>query len=188
MLSPGQLASAFAVYWQELERCRASRTYWALLHVTVCVPDICAALESDNGETSRARYVSWADRYLPDQLLSGDERYRMRCKVLHQGRASTGQPGRYTGFSFAQPAFNGQVDHRRIEGTTLILDVGELSKEAQAGAEGWFRTLEAAPISEPAINVERNLSSLVQVRQKLLPQKLNDVFGISIPPVINRTS
>src|SRR5688572_6289739 len=118
VLKPGDLA-AFATYWQEMDRCRASKTYWSLLHVTVCIPDICAALEADDGETTKFRYIQWADRYLREPLLSGEELYRMRCKVLHQGRAALDQPGaRYTGFSFAEPAITGEIDHLRVDGTT----------------------------------------------------------------------
>ena len=49
MLTPGSLDSAFQIYWDEMDRCRAARTYWALLHVTICLPDICAALERRTG-------------------------------------------------------------------------------------------------------------------------------------------
>jgi hypothetical protein len=184
VLAPGQLASTFTVYWREMERCRQSKAYWALLHVTVCIPDICAALESPDGEANRSRYITWSDKYLPDPLLSGAERYRMRCTVLHQGRAALGQPGRYTGFSFAQPASTGQVDHRRVQGSTLILDVGELSKEAEAGVGRWITALESALSSAPALNVHTHLGSVVQVRQFLLPARI-DVFE---PTIINRTS
>jgi hypothetical protein len=184
LLVPGQLASAFAVYWKEMQRCRQSKTHWALLHVTVCIPDICGALESDDGKATGDRYTLWSETYLPDTLLSGAERYRMRCRVLHQGRAGLEQSGRYTGFSFSQPASTGQVDHRRVQGSTLILDVGELSKEVEAGAKRWIAAVESAPATVPAVNVEKHLPSLVQVRQFLLPARIDDFE----PTIINRTS
>lgn len=148
-----------------MERCRKGGAFWSLLHVTVCLPDICAAVQSNNGETSGALYAAWCDQYLVDPMLFGVERYRMRCKVLHQGRASTGQPGRYTGFSFGQPAANGQVDHRRVRGSTLILNVGSLSNEVRAGGQAWIVRLEAFPSSAEALNTKANLPSLVRVRQ-----------------------
>src|SRR2546428_8678746 len=116
MLKLGELDNAFQTYWSDMERCRKGRAYWSLLHVTVCLPDICAALQSSDARTSGRRYIDWCDRHLADAALSGEERYWMRCKVLHEGRASTGNPGRYSGFAFTQPAPNGQVDHRRVEG------------------------------------------------------------------------
>jgi hypothetical protein len=47
--TPEELEKAFAVYFDEIERCRRAGAYWALLHVVVALPDICAALESENG-------------------------------------------------------------------------------------------------------------------------------------------
>ena len=88
MLTPGSPGQAFSAYWQDMDRCRNARAFWSLLHVTICLPDICAALQSENGETKGARYISWCDKYLLNPMLSGSERYQMRCKVLHQGRAS----------------------------------------------------------------------------------------------------
>lgn len=187
MLKPGLLGQAFAIYWDDMERCRAGGAYWSLLHVTVCLPDICAALQSDNGDTRPALYKAWCNDHLPDPMLSGAERYRMRCTVLHQGRASTGQPGRYTGFAFTQPASTGQVYHRRVDGKTLALDVGLLAQEVRSGVDRWIGHVEARPTSREATNVERNLPSLVRVRQFVVPVTPGTV-SISIPTIINRTS
>jgi hypothetical protein len=187
MLTPGLLDPAFRIYWDEMDRCRSARAYWALLHVTVCLPDICAALQSANGETKGSLYVAWSDQYLVDPVLSGSECWQMRCKVLHQGRSSIAAQGRYAGFSFAQPAANGQVDHKRLEGTTLVLDVGMLAGEMRAGVERWIRDLELHPSSDVAANTQRNLPSLIQVRQFPLPP----IPGVPLPltpTIINRSS
>ena len=178
MLTPGEFFAAFTTYWSDMERCRKAGAYWSLLHVTVCLPDICAALEANDGETSRSRYVSWCERYLPDPLLSGAERYRMRCKVLHQGRATTDEPGsRYVGFSFGQPSATGEVDHMRADGTALNLDVGVLSEEVRAGVARWIQYLETNPGSAEAANTLQNLPTLVQVRELPFPLPLSRGSG-----------
>lgn len=187
VLISGQLGAAFGIYWEEMERCRKGKAYWALLHVTVCLPDICAALQSSNGGTNGHLYATWADLYLPDPWLTGAERWSMRCKVLHEGRARLGPHGRYSGFSFAQPAITGQVDHKRLAGKTLVLDVGMLAQEVKAGVERWITHLETNPASIQARNAERHLESLVRVRQFPLPP------AHGAPPTlplitINRTS
>ena len=163
MLMPGQMTAAFQPYWDEIDRCRQAKTYSSLLHVTVCLPDICAALESQNGETSAQLYKAWCDKYLTHPNFLSAERYRMRCKVLHQGRAATDQAGRYTGFAFGQPSDTGHADHMRIEANVLHLDVGELSRETKSAIESWIRALEANATSPEATNVERNITSLVRV-------------------------
>jgi len=165
MSKPGKLATAIKPYWEDMERCRQAKAYWSLLHVVACLPDICAALESDNGEATRQRYIDWCEKHFADSILSGDERYRMRCKVLHQGRASTDRPGRYAGFAFGQPADTGVVDHMRVEAGTLHLDVGKLACETRMSVEAWIQWLEANPASAKALNVERNLPSLVRVNR-----------------------
>ena len=166
MLTIGKLDQTFQIYWTDMELCRAGKAFWSLLHVTVCLPDICSALEAPDAKTSPRRYMDWCELYLKDGLLSGEERYAMRCKVLHEGRASIGGSARYSGFGFTQPAANGQVDHRRVEGKTLILDVGKLTLEYEAGVRGWIQALEANPGRNDAANVEKNLQTIVQVRQK----------------------
>src|SRR5438128_1754411 len=138
-----QLAAAFKTYWDDMEKCRAAKAYWSLLHVTICLPDICAALQWPDAETTRARYIAWAEQFLHDPILTGAERYRMRCKVLHQGRARTNQPGRYSGFAFGQPSETGEVDHNRVDGSILHLDVGKLADETKAGVERWIAEITA---------------------------------------------
>jgi len=169
MLTKGQLAKAFQPYWDDMKRCRKAGAYWLLLHVVVCLPDICAALESGNGEATRQRYEDWCNKHLSHQQLSGPERYRMRCKVPHQGRAATDQPGRYASFAFGQPSDTGVVDHMRVEAGTLHMDVGELAREAQGLVESWIRRLEANPQAAEAVNVEKNLPSLVRITQHNIP-------------------
>ena len=184
MLAPNALRNAFRIYWNEMDRCISGRAYWALLHVTVCLPDICAALQSDDGETRKPRYIDWCDAYLQSPFLTGAERYRMRCKVLHQGRAATDEPsGRYVGFSFGQPAANGQVDHNRVDNhaKALNLDVGCLAREVREGVERWIDHIEANRNTPAAVNVERNLPALVQVREiKLLTTTAQ--YGV-VPPL-----
>jgi hypothetical protein len=75
MLTPGELDNVFQMYWDDMERCRTGRAYWSLLHVTVCLPDICAALESVDGRTLGRLYIAWCDTYLSDALLTAEERY-----------------------------------------------------------------------------------------------------------------
>ena len=171
MLQAGDLNRAFETYWNEMHQCRTAKAYWALLHVTVCIPDICAALESQNGEATPASYKAWCGQYLIDPLLSASERYRIRCKILHQGRATTDQPSRYTAFAFGQPSETGEVDHKRVIETVLHLDVGELAREMKSAVEEWIRTIEERSSSAAAMNVERNLQSLVRVKRTVVRPK-----------------
>jgi len=172
MLQTGNLDEVFQTYWGDMEKCRQAKAYWSLLHVTICLPHICVALQSEDGEAKKKMYIAWCDRYFSNPYLTGSERYRMRCKVLHQGRAKTNQLGRYRAFTFGQSAQSGAVDHMRVDGYTLHIDVGELATETRGAVEGWIRELEARPTSVEALNVSRNLPLLVTVTPFVVTQAL----------------
>jgi len=168
-MNPGEINKAFEAYWTEIDVCRKAKAFWALLHITVCLPDICAALESDGGEATGKLYIKWCDKYLPSTALSGEERYSMRCTVLHQGCSFLRQPARYRGFAFGQPSQSGAIDHNRVEGTVLHLDVGELATEMKHGVQKWINDIEADK-GRVSKNGERNLNSLVRVRVERAPR------------------
>ncbi len=159
----GALANAFQLYWDDMEKCRQAKAFWSLLHVTVCLPDICAALESADGKATGDRYIAWCDKHLAQPKLTGAERRTLRNKVLHQGRAATDKPGRYTRFAFGQPSDAGEVDHMRVVSGTLHLDVGELARETWKGVQAWISEIRANPRSVEAKNAKENLPKLVRV-------------------------
>ena len=163
VLKPGQLDHALQPYWHEMRTCRQHRAYWALLHVTVCLPDICSALESESGRAKRKKYENWCERYLTHPKLSAAERYDMRCLVLHEGRTETREPARYERYSFGQPTYAGQADHMRVEERTLHIDVDRLSQEVQNAAGRWIEEMEAESSGHRGEYVAANLSSLVRV-------------------------
>jgi len=92
----------------------------------------------------------------------------MRCKLLHQGRASRDRRGRYSGFSFGQPSGDGVVDHLRVERRVLHLDVDELLKETKDAVERWIKSLETNPLGRKARDVEKHLKSLVKVKPAVI--------------------
>lgn len=146
------------------------RAHWALLHVTVCLPDICAALESDDGTTRKSLYVDWCHRYVADQQLSGEELYGIRCKVLHEGQATAKDSPRYGGYAYAEPASLFEAYHKQVElqqdGTQqLVLDVTELSRDVERGVNTWIQHLEANPASPEAVNTQRHIPFLVRTRK-----------------------
>src|SRR5690349_8935694 len=84
-----ELEAAFKTYFDEMERCERAECFWALLHLVVVMPDICAALEHDKGDTSGesgARYENWCGRYWPPSTITAKRRWEIRCALLHQGR------------------------------------------------------------------------------------------------------
>jgi hypothetical protein len=53
------------------------------------VPDICAALASEDGRSTKERYGDWCNAYLIGRnfgVVTAEDLYSIRCGVLHQGR------------------------------------------------------------------------------------------------------
>jgi hypothetical protein len=169
MLKKGDLSTAFKVYWDDAERCREAKAYWCLLHVTACLPDVCAALQSRNGKADSEKYKKWSDKYFKQDALTGVERYEIRCKVLHQGRARASKKGRYTRFAFGQPGASGTVDHLRVDGRSLHIDVAKLYSETRQAMREWIVELESNPTSAKANYAAKNLPLLVHVSNQRVP-------------------
>jgi len=165
-----QLKARFAVYTEQIPRLRNADAYWALLHYIVIFPDICGALESANGEATGPRYKDWATRYIATELLSGDEWYEIRCKVLHQG-ITIGEK-RYSNYKFVStPDSNGNVVHRSVFNDVMVLDVRYMADEMLQGLDRWFEDISNKTNPVQTQNVERNINSLATV------QSSNDALG-----------
>ncbi len=72
--------------------------YYAALAMALAIPDICGWIEDPNS-TSKARYISWFERYLQSKyvrqatanmpehtFLTSSDCYALRCAFLHEGR------------------------------------------------------------------------------------------------------
>ena len=83
------------VFLDSVESALTDHNWHAALAVALILPDICAKLEAPSS-TSRDRYVSWFNAYLkpkyvaevrgqPEEFLSGEDLYALRCAYLHEG-------------------------------------------------------------------------------------------------------
>ena len=170
-----QLEEAFATYFEEIERCKAAQCYWSLLHLLVILPDICAALESDDGETNDGRYRHWCKRYFgPDKDLTPEDRYAVRCGLLHQGRTVTDR-GRYGSYSFVQPTPTGCIFHRIVHDfgpehkPNFTLDVSRMAVETVQAIRSWFADLQTAQNAPRLQNVKQHVRWLAREGEKIMP-------------------
>jgi len=171
MLSQSVLESAFKVHFDEMDKCEQNKCCWALLHLVVVLPDICAALESDNGLTNGNLYKDWYRQHLTQiSKLNGEDWYSIRRGLLHRGTTLSDQ-GNYKSYSFSQPTPNGVVVHRitfnQPSGSHLHLDVGELKKEILAAMRKWFQQLEQNSDSARSQNVSQHLAILARADNSL---------------------
>lgn len=62
------------------------------------IPDLCAALESCNGDTNGPKYRKWCDKYFIHKYkgnLSSMSLYKLRCSMLHQGSINVNQKNEF---------------------------------------------------------------------------------------------
>lgn len=144
MMTKGQLRSSFAVYAEEIGRCKKGGCYWSLLHLVLSLPDVCNTLEVDSRDAKQQnvgeRYRAWCRKYLATPDFDEEDWWDARNTVLHQGTTPTRPSARYSGFVFSPP---GGPGHRLVDLATnkLRLDVWSLADQLIVAMERWFDAL-----------------------------------------------
>jgi len=168
-MSFDELDQAFKAYFDEMDRCVAGGCYWALLHLSVILPDICAALESEDGQGKPDKYKNWCKRYLADEAMSASDWYALRCALLHQGQ-TTPDEGRYRSVSLSSPATAVRL-HKVIvpsEGN-ITLDMVRVAEDIRGSIARWRRDLESPAQANHLANLQRHLSTLAKEKPKTIP-------------------
>ena len=173
-----QLRNDFALYIEEIERCENAKCYWALLHVLLALPDVCATLETDPASAMPGvgdRYVDWCAAYLPKSpAVSGADRYQMRNALLHSGSTTAQNLGKkhhtdYEHFSYVDPeTFDVSVhDTTNQSSKVLNVHVAAMAAETKNALESWFNALQGDYIKMS--RVERNIGHLTRLQPKRIP-------------------
>jgi hypothetical protein len=171
-----EFEDGFAVHFDEISRCRRNECYWALLHVLVMLPDVCAALESENGQAHPDKYQPWCDQYFKDPMFTGADRYALRCVLLHQGRTAETW-GQYRSYSLVHRTPSG---HRLIAdfgtaGKNFTLDVDNLADETVLAIRAWFAALQRPANASRLRYARQHIRWLAREGTKTIP----DATGIT---------
>lgn len=139
-------------YLDQVRRAAQSELYFVTLGAALVIPDMCAALEADDGRTCRTRYETWFDRHMAPKYtvgpegtpsFSGEDCYGLRCAMLHQGRLEP-HKGEYKRIVFIEP--NPVIaGHNNVIGEMLNLDVVRFALDMVASAETWLAGAEHTP-------------------------------------------
>ncbi len=136
---------------EQIEKGLEAELYYLSLFVSLCIPDICGALESENGFAQPEKYKNWVSQYLvavrPDKYgdrLSADHIWQFRCALLHQGRTKHSK-GEYKRILFFEPGVEIPIRglHCCIVGTktedkSLVIDIRQFCSDIIAAAESWL--------------------------------------------------
>ena len=123
---------------EELKIAIYNKLFFLAINISLTIPDICAALESENGQTSGTKYKNWVDTYLSpkyDGFISGDDIYKIRCASLHQGKFDHDNP-RFEKIAFQIPE-EGLFFHNNIFGKTLQLNAGTFIADVIESYNEW---------------------------------------------------
>lgn len=135
--------------------------YLALFGV-LALPDICGALASDDGTTTRSKYKDWLRDNVPEQAGDVDEIYGLRCSLLHQGRALPHGSVFPIAFTFPPGGIHNlstEVGDQRVGWIAIDLFVDEVTR----GAERWLARYASTK------TVARNLEKFARLRPEGLP-------------------
>ncbi len=119
-------------YIQQIEKALTAQLWIMATVGALTLPDICGALPTPNGQATGQRYAKWFDQHVGtlgyNTALSGQDCYKLRCSLLHQGSAQ--HPKSHVGriLLFAPTKGTGTVHRVGMQFGTekcLVLDVNE---------------------------------------------------------------
>jgi hypothetical protein len=123
--------------FNEIERGLDAGVYHLSLGIALCIPDICAALQSDDGKTNGKKYKEWYNRYVGDKIvMTADDCYYFRCSFLHQG-STQHEKSQYGRIIFVEPNPMGVFHNNVLEGA-LNIDVRIFCRDLINSARQWL--------------------------------------------------
>ena len=133
---------------QQIDRAMAANLYYVALLAALSLPDICGAMESDDGEATRKKFIVWFDRWVGPRYVVGDAPsltgevcYYYRCSALHQGRAAHPRMG-YARILFVEPGAARLILHNNIINDVLNIDLRTFANDLLDGANAWLAQTE----------------------------------------------
>lgn len=116
----------------QIEASLGSGLYFLSLYTALTIPDIAGALSSENGAASGAKYAAWFEDWVRPRFfetvlasvrlehrqyvqpienpLTGEDCYRFRCSLLHQG-SSQHRKSPFSRIMFIEPGSTTDVFH-----------------------------------------------------------------------------
>lgn len=144
---------------KEIERAVDLEIYYLALAMALTLPDMCAALASSSGETTRDLYIEWYEENLANVLpwMTAKDCWKMRSAVLHQGK--TGHPHmQHPRVLFTLPNSKGvQISNNMVDGA-LNFYVPTFCRDVVGVTRAWLQA------NKDEENVVRNMPNMVQLR------------------------
>ena len=124
---------------KEMERVLDAGFHYFAIIVALTIPDICAALESEDGTTKGAKYRDWCEEWFLKSYpsVTSHDLYYMRCGVMHQG--NLGHPKmQYGRIIFTLPNAQGSKFHNNIIRDALNMDAETFCRDMVQSMSVWY--------------------------------------------------
>lgn len=117
------------------------KNWFGGLFLTLCLPDICGALENPN-ESVEVRYKRWfnanlAKLYMP--LFSAEDCYYFRCSCLHQGLDKHSKLS-HERIHFITPPPRNNIVHKNKLNNILQMQIDIFCNDMTSAVEVWYET------------------------------------------------
>lgn len=131
----------------ELKAVAGAGFYSVALFTALSIPDICAALESEDGLARGPRYKAWFDKWVASKYpptrdgevaITGSVCYAYRCGLLHQGKAMHKDLG-YSRVLFLTPG--PLTVHNSMLMDALAVDIPSFIEDISAGVREWLKSV-----------------------------------------------
>jgi len=162
-------------YLGQIQAANDAGLYYLALAASLTLPDICGAMEAEDGRATAGRYQAWFDEW-PGRhffgVFSGDDCWRFRCDFLHQGLTGS-ERGRYARIVFVEPGATTNVFHCNVIHDALNIDVTIFCREMVRSTIEWLRAVDDSDL------VQANLGRFVRRYPEGLPPYFRGVPIIS---------
>ena len=160
-----------------------SELYQLSLFVALCIPDICGAIESENGQASKEKYIDWIKKYLAknrpekyEEQFTPENIYQFRCALLHQGKTKHKRSD-YLRILFFEPTGLKQKNitfnihcckvGTKTDSMSFLIDIEQFCNDIIEATQAWIKRNEMNP------NFKKNYKSFI----KRYPEGIKPVIG-----------
>ena len=119
------------------------KNWFAGLFLALCMPDICATIETPNDTNVGERYKRWfntnlASTYVP--MFSADDCYYFRCSCLHQGLDSHVRLA-HDRIHFITPPPRNNIVHRNKINNVLQMQIDIFCNDVANAVDSWYENI-----------------------------------------------
>lgn len=150
-------------YLKQIEQALNYNLYYIALQSTLTLPDICGALQSETGEASKSKYLTWFNNYFKGNTsLNALDCYYFRCANVHQAK-TIHKDLTYSRILFFEPCTTTNSFHNCILDDALLIDVNIFCREMILSAYEWLTLM------KNNTNFNNNFKSFIQRRPNGIP-------------------